>query len=86
MHSPAITASRIPDAPRVWPVQPLVELHGVAVPNTSTIARFSIASFALVPGAVQIDIVDIGRRKLADSQCGAHRGDRARARGCGADI
>src|SRR5450759_2438603 len=30
----AITAPMPPAAPRVWPVAPLVELHGVLEPNT----------------------------------------------------
>ena len=38
----------IPAAPRVWPVQPLIELHGTAAPKIPDTALSSAASLALV--------------------------------------
>src|SRR5690348_10160413 len=38
------TASTTPEAPSVCPAKPLVELHGVAAPNKSNMARSSAAS------------------------------------------
>ena len=45
-------ASVMPAAPSVWPVPPLVELHGVFSPNMRLIRRSSARSFACVAGAV----------------------------------
>jgi hypothetical protein len=44
-HSQTNAASVMPAAPKVCPVQPLVELHGVSGPNTRSTARSSAASF-----------------------------------------
>ena len=41
-----IAASTMPAAPSVWPVQPFVELHGTAAPNSALTAASSAASFA----------------------------------------
>src|SRR3989344_4989595 len=47
-HRQQITASVIPAAPSACPVQPLVELHGVLVPNRRETARSSALSLARV--------------------------------------
>ena len=59
MHSAAITASTMPDAPSVCPVQPLVELHGTSPPNTATSGEVLHRVIRLGAGAVQIHVVDI---------------------------
>ena len=40
------TASTAPAAPSVWPVAPLVELHGTGLPNSAATALPSAASLA----------------------------------------
>jgi hypothetical protein len=42
-------ASSAPAAPSVWPVMPLVELHGTRAPKSACIARSSAASLLGVP-------------------------------------
>ena len=52
---------RLQDARRrraCGPTSALVELHGIAVPNTPATARSSIASLRARAGAVQVDVVD----------------------------
>ena len=42
-------ASQAPAAPSAWPIIALVELHGVAVPNSAATALASIESLSGVP-------------------------------------
>ena len=75
----AIATSTIPAAPSVCPVQPLVELHGVASPNTA--AHRAVLHRVVRPraGAVQVHVVDLRRREPGRGQRRAH-GRRSRRR------
>ena len=78
-----MAASTMPAAPSVWPVQPLVELQGVAVPNTLAHRAALGVVVRHRAGAVQIDVVDVAGRQRRALERGAHGGDRAAAVGLG---
>ena len=82
-----IAASTMPAAPSVWPVQPLVELASVRAGNSSaTSARLDLVVL-LARRAVQVDVVDVARRRARARQARRRAPARApRPSGCGVDM
>src|SRR4029077_12216284 len=91
-QSREMTASTMPAAPSVCPVQPLVELQATVSPNRPNTAAASAPAVAeqaehggvLVPvvrrraGAMQVDVADLRRPGAGALERLAHRGRRAR--------